>query len=524
MFITRLRNVKSFLERTAGFITKYGPRLTLLKIKSLLRREPKYSYRLLCSTFPGRIAVYPNGYPGGQKLTEAINAAAQPSMAAVLKVLNIAGDPAAILSSLKSSLRETQYCHVLHDLFTLDDLLGQPAREHYPLLQASDLPESSGHLPRRRILFITSQSPSPYHGGGNRIINFIKLLSLSNDVHLATIYYPVEDDPALEQISPYCRSIYKIPYWKFGNNGAEIRRWLGDTPVDIVHYEWPESLKAYEPALGRHHIFTYMEAVSLRLLMDMNNQPHLSGTWLGTLSQVIHALQVELVESSHLTTRIAVTTKDGEFFHRIHPHQEYVVLNHGVNLNEFGLPDVEPERHTLAFVGNFGHYPNVDAVQYFFADVWAGICAEVPDARIYLVGPDPSGVISQLQDGNRIIVTDRVPDVRPFIQKAAVCIAPLITGAGLRGKVIEYAALRRPFVATSIATTDLVYQDGADYLKADTARDFARKVILLLTEDARRRQMADKAYQTTARNYDTERLVNFLYRLYDHLDSGPCRP
>jgi glycosyltransferase involved in cell wall biosynthesis len=108
--------------------------------------------------------------------------------------------------------------------------------------------------------------------------------------------------------------------------------------------------------------------------------------------------------------------------------------------------------------------------------------------------------------------------VRPYIQKAAVCIAPLVSGAGLRGKVIEYAALRRPFVATSIAVEDLVFQDGRDFLRADAAQDFSQRIIGLLRDPERAREMAASAYETARSNYDTPRLVEFLERFYSYLE------
>jgi glycosyltransferase involved in cell wall biosynthesis len=125
-----------------------------------------------------------------------------------------------------------------------------------------------------------------------------------------------------------------------------------------------------------------------------------------------------------------------------------------------------------------------------------------------------------LADGKRIIVTGNVPDVRPYIQRASVCIAPLLKGAGLRGKVIEYAALRRPFVATSIATTDLVFKDGADYLCADTAAEFIQKAAALLKDSKMAKEMAANAFETAQQNYDTRRLANFLCRLYQYLEKA----
>jgi glycosyltransferase involved in cell wall biosynthesis len=156
-------------------------------------------------------------------------------------------------------------------------------------------------------------------------------------------------------------------------------------------------------------------------------------------------------------------------------------------------------------------------MNYFFNEIWGNIWKAVTDVRIYLVGPNPPKEFFRLANSENIIITGGVPDVRPYIQKATVCIAPLITGAGLRGKVIEYAALKRTFVATSIAMTDLAYKDGSDYMKADTASVFSQKVISLLEDDKLRQKMTISAYKTTQKNYDTRRLVNFLYRLYDHL-------
>jgi glycosyltransferase involved in cell wall biosynthesis len=312
----------------------------------------------------------------------------------------------------------------------------------------------------------------------------MKILSENNDVYLATIYYPGEDDQLLNDISMYCRAVHGIPYWRFGNNQAEIRRWLNNVPIDIVHYEWADALKNYDPTAGRIQIFTYMEAVSLRLLMDMEKLPPLSTTWLDSL----------------------------------YPQQTYMVLNHGVNLDEFSLPDVKPEPKTLTFVGNFGHYPNVDAMTWFFSQVWNEILKEEPNTRIYLVGPNPPETLVRLADGKQIIVTGGVPDVRPYIQKATLCIAPLISGAGLRGKVIEYAALQRTFVASSIATEDLIYRHEIEYLQANTAREFARNVIRLLQDGTLARELANSAYTATQQHYDTRRLVSFLLRLYNYLE------
>nr|NJM00998.1 glycosyltransferase [Desulfobacula sp.] len=441
------------------------------------------------------------------------------SFQTLMTKLNIPGDSSIILSAIKDTFGEDRYRRFVENYNVLDQL-PELFSDHtvFPLVQASELPEIIGCSRRRRILFITSIFPSPHHGGGNRVLNSIKILSENNDIYLSAFFFPQEDEQFLEIVTPYCCSIQKISYFEFGGNQAEIHKWLNGTRMDIIHYEWPQSLLNYDRTFGDYHIFTYMEAVSLRLIMDLNRIEPFSVEWLDKFTELTLNLRIELADASLPQARIAVTTKDGDFFKNLFPYQEYAVLNHGLTFDEFVIPDVEPEPNTLVFVGNYKHIPNEDAMVYFFNEIWEGIRKKIPEVRIYLVGDSPSRQIKRLADNRHIFVTGKVPDVRTYIQKAAICIAPLITGAGLRGKVIEYAALRRTFVATSIATTDLVFRDGIDYLGADTATDFTRKIIHLLNNEQMARKMGDSAFELARKNYDTRRLMDFLNRLYNRLE------
>jgi len=505
-----------------SFYARNGFFYTLLEIQYRFKNltKKRHSRRSLLNKFPRRFNLSQNLHRTASRWVDMVDAAAEEILQGLLPQLGIKEDSHQVLSALKRLLGRDAYYQALEECFTLEHFkTSSSSNVLYPLLQASELPELTYPLRRRRILFITSLFPSPYHGGGKRVLNFIKYLSEANEVYLATSFFPQEDGDVFHLVQPYCQAVLKIPRQRFGGNQAEILKWLGGKHMDVVHYEWPRSLENFDHAYGACQIFTYMEAVSLRLLMDLEQIEPFTRQWAGKFSELLSALRLEVVDSALLQLRIAVTTKDGIFFRDIYPYQSYAVLNHGVTFEEFILPDTEPEPDTLVFVGNYDHYPNVDAVTYFFNEVWADICREVPHIRIYLVGANPTKEILSLADGKQVIVTGGVQDVRPYIQKASVCIAPLLKGAGLRGKVIEYAALRRPFVATSIAATDLVFKDGVDYLRADTASEFSQKVVSLLGNKSRAREMAAIAFETARQNYDTRRLVNFLYRIYQHLES-----
>ena len=517
----RLKRVLLLLPKTLDFYRKNGLRPTFLEIQNQLRfrNQKVYSYQYLVEKFPQQFGRLQSQSHHSGEWKAIVDSCAQVSLQNLLAQLSIKVDAGNVLLLVKDNFSQDQYLHILDNIFSLEQFVtGLNGSTAYPLVQTSSLPEVSNRKIKRRILFVTSQFPNPYNGGGNRVLNFIKILSEDHDVYLSTCFIPEDDEKALPAVARYCRSIQKIPLWRFGNNQVEIREWLKGVSMDVVHYEWPRSLENYDPAYGKYHIFTYMEAASLRLLMDIKNLELLSDPWLAKFIELIHTLRLELVETSRLSARIAVTTKDGEFFRALYPYQEYAVLNHGITFDEFSLPDIASEPNTLVFVGNYQHYPNVAAMEYFFREIWNDIIREVPDTRIYLVGPKPPKEIECRADGKQIFVIGGVADIRPYIQKASVCIAPLITGAGMRGKVIDYAALRRAFVATSIATTDLVFRDDIDYMRADTAQEFAQKTVILLRDRNKAKEMATAAYETARQNYDNRRLSNFLLRLYKYLE------
>jgi glycosyltransferase involved in cell wall biosynthesis len=526
MLITGFNRYVALIRKALIFYKNNGTQKTLIKIQDYIKSKiiKKHSYQSVLNKFPQKFNVTPQTYLISHKWIKVIDSAAEVALQELITLLNLSLHPSGILFALKTALAKDKYYRVLEDLFTLQQFISQPCASDmlYPLIQASQLPEVMNRTRRRRILFITSQFPNSYNGGGNRVLNFINVLSQNNDIFLSTCFIPDEDSSELKKVESYCHSVQTIPYQRFGGNQGEIRAWLNGLQMDIVHYEWPRALENYDPSFGKTQIFTYMEAVSLRLKMDLEQTQPLSPLWLDKFTELIYALRLELADAAQLAARIAVTTKDGDFFRELYPYQQYAVLNHGLAFDEFSLPDIDPEPHSMVFVGNYGHYPNVEALDFFFNEIWSDILRAIPDARIYLIGPNPPHRITQLADGKHIVVTGGVPDIRPHIQKAAIGIAPLISGAGMRGKVIDYAVLRRTFVATSLAVTDLVLKNSIDFYCADTAPEFTQKIILLLKDGKIARQMSASAFETARQNYDNYRLTDFLVRLYEYLEEQPA--
>lgn len=162
------------------------------------------------------------------------------------------------------------------------------------------------------------------------------------------------------------------------------------------------------------------------------------------------------------------------------------------------------ERHDLIFVAGFAHLPNVDAAKWFVGEVLPHIRRHRPQIRLDLVGSNPSDEVKALH-GDGVTVTGFVTDeeLAARYARARVVVAPLRFGGGMKGKVIEAMRFGVPCVTTSTGVQGLE-QTGDFLAAADTAEDFAERVLHLLDDDAAWRQSSAAGQAFVRANFTEE--------------------
>jgi len=111
-------------------------------------------------------------------------------------------------------------------------------------------------------------------------------------------------------------------------------------------------------------------------------------------------------------------------------------------------------------------------------------------------------------------VTGSVPDIRPFMTESSVYVVPLRLGVGIRGKILEAWAMAMPVVTTSVGCAGLLCRDGESLMVADTPEDFAARVITLLGDPTRRRQLGIEGRKVAEQHYGWEAIASQLHGLY----------
>jgi glycosyltransferase involved in cell wall biosynthesis len=205
---------------------------------------------------------------------------------------------------------------------------------------------------------------------------------------------------------------------------------------------------------------------------------------------------------------IAVSENDRALMTKWVDGDRVTVVPTGVDLAQYRpAPNpLDTSAPLVTFVGAMDWEPNVDGVEYFCAEVWPAIKAEVPQARLRIVGRNPDRRVQKwasnsINNDNSIEVTGRVPSVVEHLRQSAVIIVPLRIGGGTRLKIYEAMATGKAVVSTTIGAEGLDVHHGHDIMLADDPRSFAQAVIMLLRDPELRRRYENAAAETAAR-YD----------------------
>ena len=207
----------------------------------------------------------------------------------------------------------------------------------------------------------------------------------------------------------------------------------------------------------------------------------------------------------------------------IRPDLDIGIVPHGVDVNHFSYSDPDWNEQSLVFVGNYLHYPNVDAVLYFHREIWPIAKAKIPNLKFVVVGQAPPPEIRHLDQDESITVTGRVDDVTPYIRKGQIFICPVRLGGGFRGKILEAMAVGRPIVSTSLGSEGIPSKSGANIMIADNPEDFAASIEKLLKDRNLYEEVSRAGRQLAEEKYAWEKGVEVLEGILEDMMKIPAR-
>jgi glycosyltransferase involved in cell wall biosynthesis len=399
-----------------------------------------------------------------------------------------------------------------------------------------------------KILIACKEFPhSKIIGGPIIIYNRLKYLSRNHVVSLAA-FFREEEEEFIPSIEGFCHDMKLVPfppkrsalktasdffnsrvphYFLQTYNSPQMSEIIaGMVSKDrydfvIAEYSMMGQFIHRNPLLGPvRRVFSVHECYYMARLKDFNHH----GSGIRKLKEAINlkGLKNYEFEMYREADKVLTLTPQGkEELLDICPDLDISIVPHGVDVEKFSFSVSGKHEKSIIFVGNYLHYPNVDAILYFSREIWPKLKAMVPNVKLYIVGQGPTPEIQDLGEDNNIVVTGRVEEVAPYIEKSMVFICPVRLGGGFRGKILEAMSAGRPVVSTSLGAEGIPAMSGENIVIADDVEGFAQGINNLLNDESFFQKISQNARKLVEEKYSWEKGVEILEDVLEKMMEKP---
>lgn len=373
--------------------------------------------------------------------------------------------------------------------------------------------------------------------------NLLKRLASSYNFHLLSFTYSEEEQKYLSGLKDFCQTvdvvfqqeaIDQMPKWR-----AYLRylRMLG-TPEILAYMRnetmrekvtetlslYPISLIQIEYTQMAQYLPVNCELPSILVELDVFFEtlrrrirlPNIPRKKILAFLEWLKMRRYELGILNKFTKIVTMSEHDRNLLLRENSGLDIVAIANGVDCQFFEYSFDASIKNSVLFVGNFKHFPNVDGLLYFAGVIWPRVKEAVPDAKLVIVGNAPTPGVKRLASED-VKVVGRVPDMRPYYAKAAVCVIPLRSGSGTRLKLLEALSCGVPVVATSVGGEGLDIEDGANSFIADTPAEFAEKAVRLLKDKELRLRFSQAGRKFVESKYSWDLIAEEQSKVYKEL-------
>lgn len=381
-----------------------------------------------------------------------------------------------------------------------------------------------------KILYLVHRIPYPPNKGDKvRSYHLLRHLAEEHEVYLGTFIDDPDDEQYVDTVRQWCADVHAVRLNPLRARIASLAGLLGNEALTLRYYRSAELRRWVANTLAREPISTavvfsssmaqFVEGHSdLQMLVDFVDVDSAKWTayaehhaWPMSMlyrreGRALLAYERQIAGASDRT--FFVTESEAALFRSLAPEcaPRLKVSGNGVDADYFS-PDSSrrnpfPEGElALVFTGAMDYWPNIDAVQWFVAEMLPKLIARWPTVRFHIVGRNPSPAVRALA-GDAVNVTGTVPDVRPFLQHAAVVVAPLRLARGVQNKILEAMAMARPVVAAVQCVGPIRADSGVHLLAAEDELAYVDCVSAVLSDPRRASDLGAAARNCVLTRFD----------------------
>lgn len=396
----------------------------------------------------------------------------------------------------------------------------------------------------KKILFLSNRGLLPIKDGHTRrSFSILKGLAANNQIHFLFLYENDEEISCehIKKIGHFCckveflpapskkigvgmiarlvRSIFsKEPYtiWRHYSKAflERVDELINSGEFDLVHCD---ILPISYAVRNRQKVFRSVTNHDVSYLKCLSMARYQASIILKAF-MYLEAWKLKGLEKrtfEQVDLGIVVSSLDEGILKDLCPKGNFLVVENGVDLDQFYPSDEITERFKLIWVGGFNHYPNRQGFVFFLDEIYPLVQEEIPGVSIDVIGGSLTKNIKRFAENDPSVnLIGYVEDPLPYIHNATVFIVPILSGGGTRLKVLEAMAAGKAIVSTPIGCEGIEGTSGMHYLVAEDKRSFAANLITLLNDKELRRSLQRNARELVTQKYNYKYICTKLDNYY----------
>jgi len=296
----------------------------------------------------------------------------------------------------------------------------------------------------------------------------------------------------------------------FQNKLIEI---LKKNNFDIVHVDglppsaYIDIIRAHSKAKISMRAHNVEHVIWERIVEEEKN-------WLKKLYLSIQVKRLKKYEINALAkcdVVMAISKEDEKAIKQCSPSTKTIVIPAGMDIDDTFKDN--SSNHDLFFIGSFDWQPNLQGIEWFFENVWSDVKKHFPTLQFVIAGKKMLPSITNLK-GDNVVIAGEVPDAKQFILDHGIMIVPLVSGSGIRIKIVEAMALGKTIIATTIAAEGLGLTDGENILIANNADEFVKHIGKCLNDVPFRKRIGENAHRFALEHFQNKRIFEKLTAYY----------
>lgn len=214
----------------------------------------------------------------------------------------------------------------------------------------------------------------------------------------------------------------------------------------------------------------------------------------------------------------AITYRDAAFF-RGETAVPVIDIPFGVNPDEFNPAYEVKDNPTLYHIGSMNWMPNEEGIRWFLSNVWDKVAKRNPDLQLNLAGRNMPKWLLRLKKKNVNIVGE-VPDAKEFVKNNDIAVVPLLSGSGIRIKIIESMAMGKTVVTTMVGAEGIQYSEYENIIIADSPSKMVEVICKIVKEPKEAQRIGCNARRLVEDIYDNKKIIERLLLFYDEISSA----